>query len=599
MTPTRALGTRLRVEQVRLLYANLPAALTAALINGFILFIVQWETVSRASLALWLGAICAVTLFRFGTVAVFRRGELTPANISRWSAWFMFGAVLSAGVWGSAGMVLFPEELANQIFVIFVLAGIAAGAVVSYSAQLSVALMFVVLALTPLTTRLIIEGHNIHFAMGTMSSLFLLMMVITARRMYGTTLMSLRLRFENQELIDRLARENAETDGLNKELNREIRERARVERGLRESEARTRAVLDNVPDGIITLTEEGVIESINPAAVHIFGYVHDEVVGRHFKMLMPESHRDEYDDYVKAHVDVANHKMIGFGMEITGQRRDGSEFPMELGMREMRLDEQRRFIGIVRDITERREAERAKNRFMAAVSHELRTPLTSVLGSLGLLAEGIGGELSERGKSLLNIARNNIERLSRLIGDILDIDEIHLGRLTLDVRRLDLMRLLDRVVQGNRHYAAGSGVRLVITHRVRGAVIGADAGRLAHALNHLISNAIKYSPSGASVEVAVTSREDTFRISVRDHGPGIPERFHERVFQPFFRTDMPIGRDRGGTGLGLSIARAITEKHGGRIGLESRDGSGACFYIELPKWQDDAAKQVMEPAHET
>ncbi len=581
----------IHAEQVRLLYANLPGGLVAGLLNALLLVSVQVSVIAHAVLWSWIAAMAVITVFRYGLVRHYRRAEGGPAAASRWEGWFAFGTALSGIAWGVGGVLLFPHELANQVFVVFVLAGMTAGAVVSYSSLVKVALYFIVPALLPLTLRLFMVGEYMQFVMGMMSLLFMVLMLATARRMYETTFNSLRLGFENSDLVDVLAREKAATEDLNRELKREIGERVRIEEGLRESEARTRAVVDNVLDGIITMDERGVLESLNPAAEHIFGSRATDMAGQHFSMLMPESERDGYEDYVDNYFGAKHGKMMGFGLEITGQRRDGSLFPMELGISEMTLDKRRMLIGIVRDITERRKIEHMKNQFISAMSHELRTPLTALIGSLDLLAEGIAGELPARGRSLLDIARNNTARLTRLVGNILDIDDIQSGNVKLDLQHLNLAALVAQTVDGNQGLAAAAGVRLVLEPGLTEAPVYGDDTRLTHVIDHLISNAIKFSPPSSRVKVRVEEDGSNIRVSVLDHGPGVPEELRGRIFQTFAHTEFFDVTSHAGAGIGLSVARAIVEAHGGAVGFDTAPGVATRFYFDLPQWHDSAPRQ--------
>jgi len=581
----------IHAEQVKLLYANLPGGLLAGLLNALLLLSVQWDVLAHPVLWGWFGAIAVISMFRYLLVRWYRRGPATTAGAPRQEAWFALGTALSGITWGSAGVFLFPHELANQVFVVFVLAGMTAGAVVSYSSLVRVALYFIVPALLPLTVRLFIVGQHMQFAMGMMSLLFMVLMLATARRMYDTTRNSLGLRFENSDLVAVLAREKAATEDLNRELKREIGERVRIEEGLRESEARIRAVVDNVLDGIITTDAHGVLESLNPAAERIFGYTAADMAGRHFSALMPESERDEYEDYVENYLGARKGKMLGFGLEISGQRSDGSVFPMELGISEMMLNKRRMLIGIVRDITERRKIEHMKNQFISAMSHELRTPLTALIGSLSLLAEGVAGDLSARGKSLLDIARNNTGRLARLVGNILDIDEIQSKNVKLDLQHLNLADLVAQSVEDNRNLAAASGIRLMLESGLTDAPVYGDGVRLTHVVDHLISNAMKFSPHAGVIEIGVEEAGPNIRVSVTDHGPGIPQDLRERIFQTFARTEFFDATSHGGAGIGLSIARALVEAHGGSIGFDTVPGVATRFYFDLPQWHDSGHAQ--------
>jgi PAS domain S-box-containing protein len=581
---TAAIGPQqLYSEQVRLLYAALPMGMLVGQINAFILTYILWYVLDHRILLVWLGIFTAVTMARYGLIYAWRRHPAAHTDAARWGRLITLGTTVSGAIWGSAGILLFPADLTHQVFVLLILAGMTAGAVVSFSALWDVGLMFILLTLAPLSVRLFMEGQQIHTAMGVMSILFMSMMVLTTHRMYRTTLVTLRLRFENRGLVTTLAEEKGATEDLNQELMREIVERGRIEEGLRQSEARVRALIESMPDGIITIDDQGRIESLNPAAERIFGTPQAELLGRNFTALLPEDDRDEYDDYMRDHIGLERGKSLGFGLEVRGLRRNGHEFPMELAISNMWYEHRHLFIGIVRDISERRAVDRMKNDFLATVNHELRTPLTSVLGSLGLLSEGIAGELSERGTSLLNITRSNVERLVRLIGNILDMDDIQAGRMRLDFRAVNMGQIVESAMEDNRVAASAAGAQIVLNRNLPDAMTYGDRERLRQVINHLLSNALKYSPRGAKIDVALERVHGVLRLSVTDAGPGVPAAFRQQLFQPFSRAETGDDSLRSGAGLGLSIARAIIEHHAGNIGLDDTRDAGACFYFELPE----------------
>ena len=242
---------------------------------------------------------------------------------------------------------------------------------------------------------------------------------------------------------------------------------------------------------------------------------------------------------------------------------------------------------VQRDITERKKVERLKSEFVSTVSHELRTPVTSITGALGLMAGGVAGQFSDQARKLVEIAYRNSERLVRLVNDILDIDKIESNRMCLDLRPVDVEPLVQQVVEANRTFAAQYQVELVAEGGLAAAKIYVDVDRLVQVLTNLVSNAAKFSPPHASVVIATLVREGSVRIAVTDHGPGIPEEFHSRIFAKFSQADASDARRKGGTGLGLSIAKALTERLGGRIGFDSTRGRGTTFYVEFPEWQED------------
>lgn len=579
-------AVRLEAEQIRLLFTNLPLGLVAGFFNAAIMVYVQHDFVADTVLVTWFGLIALLTAVRFALLFGYRRADPPAVAARPWGLAYAIGVALTGAVWGSAGVLLFPDDLARQMFTVFLLAGMTAGGVVTFYAHMWVAYLFIVPTLVPLIVRLLTDPHHITMAMGVMAVLFFGLMLATARRMHLVTFASLRLRFENGDLVESLASEKREFLTLNEELRREIGERIRIEQGLRDSEGRIRAIVDNVLDGIITMDEHGRLQSFNPAAGKIFQCAPDEMIGRHFRELLAADDREAYESLLREQNAEPGARMLGFGLEATGLRQGGQPFPMELGVSSVALAGRRMFIAIVRDITERKQVERMKSRFAAAVSHELRTPLTSIMGSLGLLSEGVAGELSERGRSLLGIARTNVERLARLVADILDFDEIQSGRVLLHLKALDLVALVEQAVESQRVAASGRTLDLVYAPAVRVATVRADRERLLHVLDHLLSNAIKFSPPKAPVSVSLEVRDGQARVTVRDLGPGVPEEFRSRVFDSFAQADYADANHPGGTGIGLTIARAIVELHGGRIGFDSTPGAGASFWFELPQVQE-------------
>lgn len=242
-----------------------------------------------------------------------------------------------------------------------------------------------------------------------------------------------------------------------------------------------------------------------------------------------------------------------------------------------------RFIVLCRDITERKEVEHLKNEFVSLVSHELRTPLTSIRGSLGLVAGGVAGELPAQVKSLIDVAYRNSERLVSLINDILDIEKISSGKMHFELSRQELMPLILQAVESNEGYAAQLKVHFNIARALPDAEVNVDAGRLIQVLSNLLSNAAKFSPPGAAVDIEVTRHADWIRVAVIDYGSGIPKEFRNKIFQKFSQADSSETRMKGGTGLGLSISKAMLENMAGKIDFDSRKDLGTRFYFDLPQ----------------
>jgi signal transduction histidine kinase len=262
------------------------------------------------------------------------------------------------------------------------------------------------------------------------------------------------------------------------------------------------------------------------------------------------------------------------------RRADGEEFFASFTVSPLPGKRDHRII-ILRDISELKAADRAKNEFISTVSHELRTPLTSIRGSLGLLLGGALGAFPEKAGRMLEVANRNAVRLSQLIDDLLDLEKMSAGSMSFNVASVPADPMLAAAASANEGYALRQDVELRVAGQCHDNV-QADELRLQQVFANLISNAIKYSPRGGVVELGAEVDGDCVRFTVRDHGSGIPEAFRGRIFQPFSQADSSDVRARGGTGLGLNISRGIVESLGGDIGFDTA-ASGTTFYFRLPR----------------
>ena len=234
------------------------------------------------------------------------------------------------------------------------------------------------------------------------------------------------------------------------------------------------------------------------------------------------------------------------------------------------------------ELVERRRIEQIKNEFICMISHEVRTPLTSIHGALNLLTTGLGGELNEQGRQLLDVAYRNSRRLVRLVTDILDLQKIESGSMTFNMRPIELEPFLIHALAASREYASQYGVHLTMGPLPGTLSVRADSDRLMQVMDNLLSNAAKFSPPEGEVAVSVDRVDGHVRVSVRDRGPGVPSDFRSRIFERFAQAEP--GGARPGVGLGLSISKAIVEQLGGRLDYADAPGGGAVFVVELPEW---------------
>ena len=242
-------------------------------------------------------------------------------------------------------------------------------------------------------------------------------------------------------------------------------------------------------------------------------------------------------------------------------------------------------LGVIADINERLRLEVLKDEFVATVSHELRTPLTSIAGALSLLINDAGGTLPVQAKRLLTIAHANSQRLVRLVNNILDMEKIESGKVVFVQKRIEVRSLVEEAIEANRVFADGFGVRIRLDPASVTGDIRGDPDWLLQVVTNLLSNAVKFSPAAEKVEVAIEHLGGNIRISVRDHGHGVPEDFKHRIFEKFAQADASDARQLGGTGLGLSIVKQIVTRLGGEVSFGDAPGGGAIFYVELPGWQ--------------
>jgi signal transduction histidine kinase len=241
--------------------------------------------------------------------------------------------------------------------------------------------------------------------------------------------------------------------------------------------------------------------------------------------------------------------------------------------------------GLVAEVLECRraeaDAERLKDEFFALVSHELRTPLTSIIGYLELLLEGEAGEISVDQRRFLGVIVRNARRLLRLVGDLLFAAQVESGTLSLAQEAVDLEAVVCEAVQAGRPRAEQAQVELTADTEPIGELQG-DPERLGQVLDNLISNALKFTPAGGSVTVGLHRRNGNAVVEVTDTGIGIPAAEQVRLFERFYRTSSATERSIPGIGLGLSISRAIALGHGGAISVQSEEGRGTTFTVELP-----------------
>lgn len=379
-------------------------------------------------------------------------------------------------------------------------------------------------------------------------------------------------------------------------ISRNVTEKKRIADALRASESQMRQITNAVPAFIAYFDADEVFRFHNKAYEEYFELTAEQIDGHTARDIFGE----EVYKVIKPRV-----REVLAGYPVTFERTQMSKLGSERHLAVQyfpRYDddgEDERVVGfysLVTDITELKRIDRMKSEFVSTVSHELRTPLTSIRGSLGLIAGGVAGPLPDAAHGLVEIAKNNCERLIRLINEILDSEKIESGKMTFELAVVEIVPLLAHVLAANEGFAAQHQVRLVLDAPPDVLHVCVDADRLNQVVTNLVSNAVKFSPSGAAVDVRARRSGNRVRVEVQDHGSGIPDEFRGRIFQKFSQADSTDARPKGGTGLGLSIAKSIIEHLDGVIGFTSAAGKGTTFYFELPEWHATEPDGVLQPS---
>lgn len=403
-------------------------------------------------------------------------------------------------------------------------------------------------------------------------------------------------RVVNRRLVQ-LEELNAERDGLVETLERA--NRAARKRELQAINAN--ALLDGVWNditghAIIGTDGAGVVTVWNPGAASLLGYSAKEAIGR---LNITELHRREELRDFEGLVGTARsgHRDV---RDWTYLRKDGTGFPAQVSIAE-RLDEEGEpagFVFVATDETDAKEIERLKDEFAGLISHELRTPLSSILGYVELLRSDDDEPLSRLQEKYLGVVDRNARRLLQLVGDLLFTAQVDSGGFRVQAVPTDLPGALRAALESARPVAEAAGVELRSEIPPGALVLGADPVRLGQAVDNILSNAVKFTPRGGSVTVALETGPDEARIVVSDTGYGIAEHELHRLSERFFRASTATKNAVQGVGLGLTITKAIVTAHGGRVDIASVLGEGTSITIALPR-AGDGARGVSASASRT
>ncbi|MAF47512.1 MAG: PAS domain-containing sensor histidine kinase [Rhodospirillales bacterium] len=537
---------------IGILRKNAGTALLANAVLAVAVAAVMRGAVETPVLIAWLAVVLALNGARLLHIMTSRNtaGEFDVGWL--WARLFTIGAGLTGAAWGIGAVVMFPTDAIHlQVFLAFVLGGLAAGAVVSSASWLPAYFAFAVPALAPLIIRFLVVPGELPLVMGAMLLLFLGFLGALARSFNASLRQTMSLKGERSRLLD--------------------------ERNL--SEAFFSKTFHSSPV-LMTLSNprDGTHYDVNRAWSALTGYSHEQAMRKTSLELGLWTRPEDRQTFIE----ILNRDGAVSGFETVFRARDGSERDMLVAGEYIREGENEKLLFIGQDITRLKEVERLKSEFVSVVSHELRTPLTSIKGSLGLVLSGGTGEVAEKSRQLLTLAERNTDRLTSLVNDILDFEKLRSGEMQFADLRFDLTHLVGDMVSECAPLAEQFGIEFVWSMPTQKLNVSGDAARIGQVITNILSNAAKFSPAGEQVGISVSSENARARVEVSDRGPGIDESFREAIFERFTQGDSSDTRQNMGTGLGLGICKSIIDHHLGDIDFRANEGGGTTFFFELP-----------------
>lgn len=556
-------------------YHRLPPALAASAALVVLLAAALWQSGPRQMIVFWVALMAVLIVAASLLCWAYRRTPSPSRDPARWVRRLALAAAGLGAAWGFAAAVFFPGADGERVLIAFAIALIVSAAVPVLSTFWWIYALYGATALLPFGIVLFAYGSDFLRWLGAAVPLLYAANVASAVQLGQAFTTAYGLRSAYQKLSE----DNADTQV---QLGEQLDSLLDAHRQVQAVARKLNLFSERAPIAVLEVDANGSILDVNPAAENLFGYAAPELAGRNcFTMLLVAEEREAaqqwWDEIVAAGRPAS--KVIERCV-----RRDGFELACEWTVTPL-VDDDGRVTSMVmqgRDITQQRTAERVRSEFTSTLSHELRTPLTSILGSLQLLKTGAVGELEKDQEELVDLAERNGQRLLDLVNEVLDIEKLESGRLSLVPETIALDDLVREALQLNQGYADRFDVRLALQAEPPRLDVRADRKRLMQVMTNLLSNAAKFSPPGATVDVGVEGEGGAVRVSVSDRGPGIPEKFRDRIFGRFAQADLADAQIKGGAGLGLAISKRLVEMMQGHIGYEGRAGGGTTFFFELP-----------------